>query len=411
MSNKLQVLLDISPITSRASRRTGLARVAIELARALVESGDVELHCCAWGSVYASFDAPRFLEAHPEIGGWAGKNSRISQWLGQSIDRCVEEGTSVPPHLIRLTQIWNRLRNPVSLSELRVIDCVHSTYSRIHRQIKRSKIPRLLTIHDLTPLKLSPSLTNQTEVRMCKRLVQSLTHEDRIVCVSEATRRDVLDLTCMEEGQVSVIPNGVDLAVFRPVSEDCVQKVLSELNLTEGPFLFSYSSLAPHKNLDLILKAWPVVVKRVPGALLALAGGKGDAVEGRLSGLSDSVKSSIRLLGRVSDESIAALCTACNGFLFPSFYEGFGLPVLEAMACGARVLSSNTSSLPEVCGDFAQMLPPDDANAWIEGMVHALQSNPPATQRENTIEHASQFTWERCALRHRDLYQELAAGR
>lgn len=406
----MRLILDITPVTSRASRRTGLARVAMELARVLALRDDISLACSAWGSVYASYDVFRFLNASSEYGVYAGKLGFTERAYGKLLDRYIDSNRAIPTALTRLGQFLNVSRRPFPSGVLWNSDCVHSTFARIHTQVRRSQIPRVITIHDLTPLRLPPHLANSNEAAICRRMLGNLGPDDHVVCVSQATRDDVLDLTDLSSSQVDVVLNGVDTLSFRQLEAEMIERDLAPLGILNVPFVLSYSSLAPHKNLELILNIWPQIVSQCPEARLVLAGGKGDSLTGKLMALPPVVRDSIITLGRVSDQTITALCNACRAFVFPSYYEGFGLPILEAMACGARVICSNTSSMPEVAGGHAILVDPNDHAGWVTTIKRVLSSPADSTAQLAAVTHARTFTWEKAADQYVEVYRKLVSA-
>jgi glycosyltransferase involved in cell wall biosynthesis len=219
----------------------------------------------------------------------------------------------------------------------------------------------------------------------------------RIVTISEFTKRRVIELLGIAPEKIVVIPNGVD-ASFSPRPTEEVVAVRCELGILSPSYLLYVGSLEPRKNLRRLLEAWNKVQALVPkDIVLVVAGAAGSA---RVFGSASVDESSPRAVftGYVADEWLPALYSGALAVIYPSLYEGFGLPPLEAMACGVPVLTSNNTSLPEVAGDGALLIDPHDVNSIAEGIVAVVQNE---LLREDLarrgLARASQFTWGRTA--------------
>jgi glycosyltransferase involved in cell wall biosynthesis len=179
------------------------------------------------------------------------------------------------------------------------------------------------------------------------------------------------------------------------------------LHLDQRPYALFVGTLEPRKNVPLLLEAFALVRRQLDVQLLVV-GGRGwldepiFAAHAR-SGLGDAV----RFLGNLGQDDLAALYSHAGAFVLPSLYEGFGLPVLEAMACGAPVICSNAGPLPEVAGDAAVLLSPLEPAEWAEAIVSVLTDPQVAVAlRQKGFERAAAFSWTRTALATRDVYRE-----
>ena len=185
----------------------------------------------------------------------------------------------------------------------------------------------------------------------------------KVMTVSEFSRRRLAEVTGVAAEDIAVVPNGVD-ARFAPAEADAVARVRETFGLT-GPYVLTLGSVEPRKNLATLLRAWKLVAATRDDLTLAVAGGANLSI---FSGeMEEALPPRVRRLGYVDDALLPALYTGCAAFVFPSLYEGFGLPPLEAMACGAAVVSSNATALPEVIGpDAAVFVDPRDAREMAE---------------------------------------------
>lgn len=258
----------------------------------------------------------------------------------------------------------------------------------------RSRVPVAITVHDVMALEHPEWFTAANRLQQRMVLGPAARHAAVVLTPSEFSRQRAIEWLGLEPERVRVTPWGVD-EVFSPGprSEDA----LARLGV-HGRYLLTVGALRPRKNLEGALAAFEAL-RSHDDLELVVAGGRGwDDAEllERLGG--SPAAGRIRLTGRVSDEDLADLYRGTECFLFPSRYEGFGLPPLEAMACGAPVVSSDRSSMPEVVGGAALLVPPDDIAGWSSAVEDVLASpERRAELAERGRRRAALFTWERCA--------------
>jgi glycosyltransferase involved in cell wall biosynthesis len=202
---------------------------------------------------------------------------------------------------------------------------------------------------------------------------------------------------------------------FEPVrDEEQLAKARLVLGVKEAPFILSLGVLEPRKNLNTLMDAFAILKRsgKAPDHKLVLAGGKGWLVDGILAHYSDSpVHDDILFPGFVPDDLLPAIYTAADVLAFPSLYEGFGLPILEAMACGAPVVSSNTSCLPEVAEGAAMLVAPDRAEELAAALEQALTDESlRADLRRRGRARAAQYTWRGAAEKLLNVYRRLGAA-
>jgi glycosyltransferase involved in cell wall biosynthesis len=262
----------------------------------------------------------------------------------------------------------------------------------------RDDIPTLLTVHDLSfvhfPEAFTPAL-----VRYLNQVVpSSISRSSHVLADSQATKDDLVDIWSVPPHKITVLYSGVSQA-FRPVTgKDHINNVRKKYGLGDWPYVMSVGTLQPRKNYEMLIKAFQPVAEKSALCLL-IAGGKGWMFERMLAeveaqGLGDRVF----FLGFVDDDDLPALYSEATLFLFASLYEGFGLPLLEAMACGVPVMTSNASSLPEVAGSAAVQLPPDNPNLWTSTMLDLLEDASWRTELvASGFRQVRQFTWSKSA--------------
>jgi alpha-1,3-rhamnosyl/mannosyltransferase len=276
--------------------------------------------------------------------------------------------------------------------------------------------PTLLTVHDLIPLLLPRHSTARARLLFRWTMGLALRAARRVIAVSAATRDDLLAQFRLPAGRVTVVPEAADPAFYpRPPAE--IATIRRQHALPERYVLYLGSN-KPHKNLARLVEAWATHhVLRFTSASRTthheteklLIAGQWDPrfPEARRRveelGLADEAL----FLGPLADEDLPALYSGATVFVFPSLYEGFGLPVLEALACGVPVACADGSALPEIVGDAALRFDPTDTAAIAAALRRLLtDAELRADLRERGLRRASQFSWERAAQRTLELYRE-----
>jgi glycosyltransferase involved in cell wall biosynthesis len=268
----------------------------------------------------------------------------------------------------------------------------------------------VVTIHDCIHLMFPQYLPNRAAYVYAKASMwMAARRSDRILTVSEASKRDIIHFFNVRPEKIVVVYNAIDERFRMTPADEDVARVRERYQLNHRFVLYA-GNIKPHKNLVRLIEAFDKL--RTSGfedlKLLII----GDEIS-KLPALRRAVHTHklhkhVRFLGFLPDETLAILYRLTAVFVFPSLYEGFGLPPLEAMACGAPVVTSNVSSLPEVAGDAAVLVDPYDVDSIVEGMRRVL-TNPALAEdlRRKGRERAREFSWERSVARTRELYQEL----
>ena len=299
-----------------------------------------------------------------------------------------------------LTRAWVTVRRPeLPGGLLDHLDLVHATSAAVPPTRGR---PLVATVHDLA-FRHYPDAYPAAGRRYHERSARIVADEAaRVLVPSEATARDLAELYGVDRGRVTITPLGVEV----PDEPDHAGagRLLRELGV-RGPFLLAVGTLEPRKNLPRLLDAFGEAAAALPGHWLVVVGPVGWGP--RLRPTWDSVR--VKLAGPVGDRLLHALYQAADGLAYPSLYEGFGLPVLEAMANGIPVLTSDRSSLPEVAGDAALLVDPLDRAAIAAGLVRLAGD---AGLRERLTEagrrRAAGFTWRATAAATWATYRQVA---
>jgi glycosyltransferase involved in cell wall biosynthesis len=274
--------------------------------------------------------------------------------------------------------------------------------------------PSVVTIHDCIHLMFPQYLPNRAAYVYARGAMwAAVRRSDRILTVSEASKRDILHFFSVRPDKIVVAPNAIDDHFWTTPSDDQVARVRERYQL-DHRFVLYVGNIKPHKNLVRLIEAFAAL--RSGGfddvKLLII----GDEIS-KLPALRRAVHhhklhKHVRFLGYLSDETLGILYRLAAVFAFPSLYEGFGLPPLEAMASGTPVVTSNLSSLPEVTGGAAELVDPYDVTSIGNGLRRVLESPALAAEMSRKgLLRAREFSWERSVATTRQVYADVGAGR
>ncbi len=245
---------------------------------------------------------------------------------------------------------------------------------------------------DLTPLaRLATDILVRMAAKRCRR----------IIAISEFSRREILNFTDAREDSVRAIPLAADPAFARPIPEDIRRKKLKELLPSEKPYILCIANTYPHKNVHLLIHAFSGILERIPHHLVLVGKPRLGEPEVQSALRQISAPERIRRLQRVEQEDLCALYQGADLFVFPSLYEGFGLPVLEAMMSGVPVLTTKCGSIPEVGGEAVCYFDHTDPEDLCLQILEILSW--PEEHRKDWImkggDHTGRFSWEKTALK------------
>ncbi|GAB4407082.1 MAG: glycosyltransferase family 1 protein [Anaerolineales bacterium] len=271
----------------------------------------------------------------------------------------------------------------------------------------RLPVPSVLTYYDVIGL-VYPNTLPSARARVMFRALSwlALASADRVILLSGSAQRDVMRYFRVAEAKTTIIYPAAD-PQFRPQPADAVERVRQKYRLY-GPYVLYVGINKPHKNVETLVEAW---ARAKAQGTLVLAGREDPRYpQARQRVAALGLEHRVRFLGDVPEADLPALYSGAALFAFPSRYEGFGLPVLEAMACGAPVVSSDAASLPEVVGDAGPLLPPTDVEAWAETLARLLgDAEMLAAMRGRSLARAAAFSWERAARDTMAVYREVAS--
>ncbi|MBI2917095.1 MAG: glycosyltransferase family 4 protein [Chloroflexi bacterium] len=328
---------------------------------------------------------------------------------GSGVDRYSQElARLLPVNVVHTSRYGLGLRAFHLVRTLRrVHEPVHFTNQHLGRFALFCGLPFVMTVHDLERLSFSfadHGLLEKAGLKLDSLAVRRAAH---IIAVSENTKRDLIKHQGIPEGKVTVVYNGVNHGIFKPNGG-------AHLGF---PYILYVGSERPRKNLGRLLAAFAEIKRSsgFPDLKLVKVGNAGRYESFRRDTLLTvkklGLEGEVVFAGRLTDRELAAYYSSAVALIYPSTYEGFGLPVIEAMACGCPVLTSNVSALPEVAGEAALLVDPQDVGQLYQGMVSILADA--SLRRRMTADgrqHSLRFSWQAAAEATTAIYQRVEAS-
>jgi glycosyltransferase involved in cell wall biosynthesis len=307
-----------------------------------------------------------------------------------------------------LAILWQRLRLPLPVELITGRVQIFHSPDFVLPPVWRATT--VLTVHDLSFMRYPECSSPPLLDYMMRAVPPSVRRADVLLADSEATRQDLVELLNVPPEKIHVIYPGVEPG-FAPERDPAALRRVRERYGIQRPYILGLGTLQPRKNFQRLIEAYALLRGR-HGLThqLVIGGGKGWLYETIYATIETlGLKSDIVLPGFVRDEDLPALYTGADLFAFPSLYEGFGIPVLEAMACGTPVVTATASSLPEVAGDAALLVPPEDVEALADALWRALEDSAlRQTLVQRGAAQVARFKWEYSARRLMDVYSSLA---
>lgn len=268
----------------------------------------------------------------------------------------------------------------------------------------------VITVHDMVYRTYPETVRGRTKKILDMGLASSMKRADMIVTVSEFSKSEIIRYFPQHESKIRVVPCGVDLDRFKPCQQpERIPEVKKKLGI-DGEYFLYVGTIEPRKNLERLINAYNIFCQHEKDApKLVLAGGKGWLYDGIFQRVTDlKLEDKVLFTQYIPDEDMNPLMCGALAFVFPSIYEGFGIPPLEAMACGVPVLASNAASLPEVTGDCAVTCDPYSEEEIAEGLRRLYSdSELRADLSRRGLERAKTLTWDSSAEKLYSVYKEL----
>ena len=380
----MKIIFNVDAITAPL---TGIGRYALEIARGLAQ--------------HAQIEELRLYSAY--------------QWVDD------------PAHALEANRTIAAIRRnvPFKTQALELYTQIRSAMFRLHTRTLKGWIlhtpnyvlmpfdgPALTTVHDLSWLSF-PEAHPVERVRFLDRhLPKTLARANLVLTDSDFIAAEIAERFGVARAKIRAIPLGVD-ANYRPRPREEIAPVLAKHDLAESAYLLVVATLEPRKNLARLVRAYaalaPALRARHPLVIAGARGWLSGELEKAIAPL--EAKGEARRLGYVGEGELPAIYAGAHAFAFPSLYEGFGLPVLEAMASGVPVLTSSVSSLPEVAGDIALLVDPRDDEALRAGLERVLEDSPwRSSASAHGVSRAREYPWSRCVDATVDAYSFVSRG-
>jgi glycosyltransferase involved in cell wall biosynthesis len=337
--------------------------------------------------------APAELQSDETLTVYAGPDARHPARLSGFDPRVEWHWTRWPTGRVPVRILWEQLAAPF-LARQAQLDLIHAPVNIVPLV---SGAARVVTIHDLAFLEYPEQYPSMQRRYLTEMTRASTRRADRVIAVSEYTARDVAQRLDVDPERITAVPNGVD-ASFVPRQGSEELRRFKWKNSLPADFLLFVGTLQPRKNLIGLLRAYARIPAetRIP---LYVVGGEGWMYREIFDEVSSlGISRDVVFPGYAASETLPLWYSAAAACIYPSYYEGFGLPVLEAMACGVPVVTSDRTSLPEVAGDAAILVNPDDPDDIASGITMVLEDaeRRHAMSRAG-VEQAGRFTWQRTA--------------
>jgi glycosyltransferase involved in cell wall biosynthesis len=381
-SSSIRIGIDARPALNQ---RTGVGNYVFNLVRTLSKIGTDEEFNLFSNSFKNEFQIDEFKE----------------------LQNCTIRHSRYPNVLINL--LWGRFGGNLMKTLTKDANLLHFTG---HIPKNPGDLPSVATVHDLFNIKFPESVAPEFRVSQ-QKFARSLKKVKKIIAVSEYTKTDLINFLDTPEEKISVIPHGIDTKSFPPSTG------ASEINAKiknrfggSGEYILCVGTLEPRKNYLKTLEAFKIILKRFPDLKLVIAGGKGwqsDLIHQKTSDL--QLDSSVLFPDYVRYSDLPTLYKGAAAFLFPSIYEGFGLPVLEALSFNVPIAVSNVASLPEIAGEAALKFDPNIPEDIAKQIIRLLEdSDLKENLKRLGNERIKQFTWEETARKTLEVYHSLGAS-
>lgn len=408
----MKVIYDISVLGTGfyiPRARTGIFRVIENLAIELVKSNVIS-DFSAGGELGSYFRCAAYLQTMDVLDGAALLKPDIPDGVLHLFEQLQqwslhEGGGDIPYKINKLANMLaakSLARNSFAPEALVNAQIYHSPFYPIPQQVKQYKnIRSVLTVYDLIPI-LHPEYFRFNEQKLIRRLLDSVDENTWVTAISQATKNDLCNhLPKLDPERVFVTRLAASSIFYPCLDEYEMLRVRSKFAIPEGDYVLSLSTLEPRKNIAQTIKAFSRLMEeeKMNNLSLVLVGAKGwnfDSIFNAIAA-NPKVRERIIVTGYAADEDLAPLYSGAMMFVYPSLYEGFGLPPLEAMQCGVPTITSNTSSLPEVIGDAGVMVSPKDEDALCQAMLDIYQSSDLRQKMSAcSLVQAGKFSWKRC---------------
>jgi glycosyltransferase involved in cell wall biosynthesis len=406
----MKVALDVtifSLVNEWQSARSGIFRVVEQTALGLATRPNVDLRLCSSESWW-NYDRTRSYLRQSD--NFSDKMLLPSNFVSDrlvSLHRVADRAIAGPRSASISARIRRRVSGaivkrfaPLPESALRGRDILHSGYLPLPDHSGRIKtLRRFLTIYDLVPILFANTVTAHTR-EIFGRIIASIGSDVHCLCISESTKNDLCDHLSLTPDRVTVTPLAASRELFFPVKDpDLIRLAMTRVGMpVDAKYLLCVNTLQPLKNISTAIRAFAAFIQqtRIEDLYFVLVGGEGWAFQQILDEVANCnlAKNRIIVAGYVPDNQLAPLYSGALAFLYPSLYEGFGLPPLEAMQCGTPVITGNAPAFREVVGSSGIMVDPANPSEISQAIAELYShSDLRARKAEAGLERARAFTW------------------
>jgi glycosyltransferase involved in cell wall biosynthesis len=314
---------------------------------------------------------------------------------------------SLTPPVPKLPDSLFALQRPFTLRDF---DIVHYIDSRPPLDFPAGRTRKVITQHGFATLTFAEGRTGRRWLYVDRALLRLAPYADFTLTASESERAKLLERVAIDPERVVAIHHGVEHERFFPAEDPAEPRAEVERRFgIDGRYVLYVSNHQRKKNTERLVEAFARVAAARPDVSLVLTGWHTPRFRLVLDVIErEGLRERVRILGHVPDDALPALYRAADVFALPSLHEGFGIPVLEALACGTPVVTSNVSALPEIAGDAAELVDPYDVGAIAAALLRVLADDERAAElRRLGPAQAARFTWRRSAERHLECYERV----
>ncbi len=397
----MNIIVDVSVIGLAQlfeTARTGIFRVISSLSDELLQRDDLDIQYGALSSIQVN----QLTDTYFKERGFGGKSFPKNR-LEKFLLTCADNDEDVPNESKAIKVLSRMYRMSQSYRIGKYTDIYHSMYSALPRFHSGGKLIRMMTVYDIIPL-IHPEYFADGFVDQFRPIVESFSPQnDYVFTISTSTKNDICNYFNMDAERVFVTQPAASAELYFPVTDlALIQEVKKQFHIPDGRYFLTLATVEKRKNLAASMNSFREVLQQ-PGCedlYFVLVGTQGWKVQGLMDEIANDplLRHKVVFTGFVPDEYLSAIYSGAEAFIYPSLYEGFGLPPLEAMQCGVPVITSNTSSLPEVVGDSGILVDPHDTEQIAQAMLQLLSDTE--LRRfyvEKGLEKAKEFSWKDCA--------------
>lgn len=325
------------------------------------------------------------------------KNSYHIYWWGENYNNFLKDNSKVILTSKKRKSFYEEYYFPVNLNK-EGVDLYHVPQNGMGLS-KNTSCKKIITVHDLIPYTMPETVGRGYLKKFLKNMPQLIYDADAIITVSEYSKKDILKFFPMDEKKIFVTPLAAD-EKYKPLNKDMCNYILNHYYNIDYPFILYIGGFSPRKNIKSLLISFSKIYKNLDeNYKLVIVGSNKNGTKILLDMAKDlNIESKIVFTGFVPEEHLPVLYNSCETFVYPSLYEGFGLPPLEAMCCGTPVITSNVTSIPEVVGDGGLLINPNDIDELSNSLERTLLDIPfKLNLKKKALEKSHIYSWENTA--------------